>query len=63
MKSPEQIEIENKVEELICVMKKLDLLGEQYNYLIAAFGGSRFFFCGVSESYQLRLFQCNEIQR
>jgi hypothetical protein len=38
-------------------------LGEQYNYLIAAFGGSRFFFCGVSESYQLRLFQCNEIQR
>jgi hypothetical protein len=36
MKSPEQIEIEDKVEELICLVKKLDPLGEQYNYLIAA---------------------------
>jgi hypothetical protein len=36
MTSSEQIEIENKVEELICLVKKHDPLGEQYNYLIAA---------------------------
>jgi hypothetical protein len=36
MTPTEQIEIENKVEELVCLVKKHDPLGEQYNYLIAA---------------------------
>jgi hypothetical protein len=36
MKSLEQAEIENKVEELICLIKNLDTLDEQYKHLTMA---------------------------
>jgi hypothetical protein len=36
MKTIEQAEIENKVEELICLIKNLDTLDEQYKHLTMA---------------------------